>query len=806
MMRTKVQACAAFSGAMLFSTFAAGAQAWPDRTSLPIAPPPFSGTITQEYATSSMQAMPRLTAPVGAPNVLVILLDDAGYGQTATFGGLIPTPTLDALAANGLRYTRFGVEALCSPSRSALLTGRNNHAVGMGTITNWANGYPGYTGSIPKSAAFVSEILRENGYATASIGKWHLIPDAETTLAGPFDHWPTHQGFDYYYGFLGGETDQWHPELTEGTKPVAMHPPPGRVGDYTLNEDLAIHARRWILEQKGLQPDRPLFLYYAPGATHAPLQAPAAWIAKFKGKFDMGWDKYRELVLERQKKLGVVPQDTVLTARPPEIPAWDSLSDAQKKVAARLMEVFAGEMAQADYEIGKVMDAFRETHQLDNTMVFYIAGDNGASLEGNVRGTDNIMEQVNGINPSTDEMLAHLDELGGPTTNPHYPVAWAWAGNTPFQWGKRIGSHLGGTRDPLVVSWPGHVAQPGSVRTQYAHLIDVLPTILEAAHVPQPVSVDGVKQQPVDGISMMYTFEDAKAAERHTLQYSEMHANVSLYSDGWMAAKRSGMLPWTYVANTGSAAPQWELYDLRSDYSEAKDLATVNPAKLAELQAKFNVEAVKYNVYPLDARVAGRQHPNPPPPGGRSFYTFYQGDGQLYDALAPATRNRTHTFTAYVDVPEGGADGVLVAEGGMSSGYSLYVKDGRPSYTYNYFRRKVTTIAAKEKLPVGRSVIELRFVYDGGGLGKGANITLMVNGKQAAQGRLEQTVPRAYSYEECFDVGEDSATAVGPYEAPFTFTGTIERVELRSEAGPVLSEAEQKHEAAMAVSMAAAKD
>ncbi|MES2389998.1 MAG: arylsulfatase [Acidobacteriota bacterium] len=804
-MRAKVSAGAAFSGALLFSAVAAQGQAWPDRTSLPVAPAPFSGTITQEYATSTMQAMPRLTAPVGAPNVLVILLDDAGYGQTATFGGLIDTPTLDALAANGLRYTRFGVEALCSPSRSALLTGRNNHAIGMGTITNWANGYPGYTGSIPKSAAFVSEVLRENGYATASIGKWHLIPDAETTLAGPFDHWPTHQGFDYFYGFIGAETDQWHPELTEGTTPIEMHAPAGRRGDYTLNEDLAVHARRWILQQKGMDPDKPLFMYYAPGATHAPLQAPAEWIAKFKGKFDMGWDRYRELVLERQKKLGVVPQDTVLTPRPAELPAWDSLSQAQKKVAARLMEVFAGYMAQADFEVGKVIDAFREAHQ-DNTLVFYIAGDNGASLEGNLNGTDNVMEQVNGINPTAEEILQHLDAIGGPETNPHYPAAWAWAGNTPFQWGKRIGSHLGGTRDPLVVSWPGHVAAAGSTRSQYAHLIDVLPTILEAAHLPQPVSVDGVQQQPVDGVSMLYTFEDAKAEERHTLQYSEMHGNVSLYSDGWMAAKRTGMLPWTYMANTGSAPPQWELYDLRKDYSEAKDVAAGNPAKLAELQAKFNGEAMKFKVFPIDPRVAGRQHLNPPPPGGRSFYTFYPGDGHLYDALAPGTRNRTHTFTAYVEVPKGGADGVLVAEGGDAAGYSLYVKDGRPSYTYNYFRKTVTTIRALEKLPVGKSVIELRFAYDGGGIGKGATVTLSVNGNEAARARLEQTVPRAYSFEETFDVGEDSASPVGPYETPFAFTGTLERLEVRSEAVGVLSEGEKKKEAEMAVRVAAAKD
>lgn len=780
-------------------------QTSPDRTTLPIAPPAFSGSITHDYATSTLNATAPLTAPAGAPNVFVILLDDAGYGQTATFGGLIPTPTLDTLAANGLRYTRFHVTALCSPTRAALLTGRNNHAVGMGTITNWANGYPGYTGSIPKSAAFLSSILRENGYATASIGKWHLIPDPETTLAGPFDHWPTHQGFDYFYGFIGAETDQWQPELTEGSTPIWMVPPPGRESDYTLNEDLANHARSWILQQKALAPDRPIFMYYATGATHAPLQAPKAWIDQFKGKFDMGWDEYRKLVFERQKKLGVVPADTLLTPRPAELPAWDSLDTDQKKVASRLMEVFAGFMAQADHEIGRVLDALRQTGQIDNTLIFYIAGDNGASLEGNITGTDNVMEQVNGIQPSAAEIVKRLDTIGGPLSNPHYPAAWAWAGNTPFQWGKRIASHLGGTRDPMVVSWPGHIRDIGGTRSHYEHVIDVLPTILEAAHVPQPKSVDGVVQQAVNGVSFLDTFTDASAPERHIAQYFEMHGNRAMYSDGWIAGQRTGLLPWTYTSSTNTALP-WELYDLTHDYSEANNLAGANPAKLDQLKKAFDAEATRNNVYPIDPRVNGRQHPNPPPPGGRAFYTFYPGATHLYDALAPGTRNRTHTFTAYVDIPTGGADGVLVAEGGTASGYSLYVKDGRPSYTYNYFRQEVTTVAAKDPLAAGRAVIELHFAYDGGGLGKGATVTLMVNGVKAGEARLAHTVPRAYSFEETFDVGEDTASAVGPYVAPFAFTGTLERLELRSDPPPKLNQNQQKTEREAAGRIAAMKD
>ena len=800
---------AAFSGALLFTL--PSAPLWsqqahtPDRSSLPIPPQPFRGDITHDFASSTQQLTTPLTAPKGAPNVLLILLDDAGYGQTGTFGGLIPTPTLDHLAADGLRFTRFHVTALCSPTRSALLTGRNNHAVGMGTITNWANGYPGYTGSIPKSAAFVSEVLRENGYATAAMGKWHLIPDPETTLAGPFDHWPTHQGFDYFYGFTGAEADQWHPELTEGTKPIEMHPPAGREADYTLNEDLSTHASAWIRQQKSFAPDRPFFMYYAPGATHAPLQAPKAWIAKFKGKFDMGWDEYRKLVLARQIRLGVVPPDTVLTPRPVELPAWSSLSPDEKKVAARLMEVFAGFMAQADYEIGRVVGTLSDTGQLDNTLIFYIAGDNGASLEGNISGTDNLMEQVNGIPSSPAELVRHLDDFGGPHTTPHYPAAWAWAGNTPFQWGKRIGSHLGGTRDPLVVAWQGHIQNPGTTRSQYAHVIDILPTILDAAHIPQPTTVDGVAQQRMDGISFLDTFANATAPEHHTTQYFEMHGNRAIYSEGWVAAQRTGLLPWAYTMSAGETTKPWELYHLSIDFSEANNLANINPTKLTQLQKLFDTEAEKNNVFPIDPRVNGRQHANPGPPAGRTFYTYYPGTLRLYDALAPVTRNRTHSFTAYVDIPPTGANGVLVAEGGNACGYSLYIKDGRPSYTYNYFRREVTTIAAKDPLTPGKHIIEMHFAYEGGGQGKGATITLSVDGHAADTAHLARTVPRAYSFEESFNIGEDSASAVGPYTPPFAFTGTLEKVEVRSEVPPQTA-AEQKLESDSAQRLAAMKE
>ncbi len=528
------------------------------------------------------------------PNVLIVLLDDAGYGQTSTFGGLIPTPRLDALAASGLRFTRFHVAALCSPTRASLLTGRNNHAVGMGTITNWSSDAPGYNASIPRSAAMMSEVLRQHGYATASIGKWHLIPDPETTPAGPFDHWPTGQGFEYFYGFLGGETDQWHPELVENTVPTQLVPPPGREDDYTLTEELATRARSWILKQAALAPDRPMFVYFAPGATHAPLQAPRRWIDRFRGRFDMGWDEYRRLVFERQKAIGVIPADAALTSRPPEIPAWDSLQPDQKKVAARLMEVFAGMMAQADFEIGRVLDAFRETGQLENTLVIYVAGDNGASLEGSLEGTDNVMELVNGMQTPASQILANLDAVGGPSSNPHYPVGWAWAGNTPFQWGKRFASHLGGTRNPVVIAWPTRITTGGQTRSQYQHVIDIFPTVLDAAGIQLPRSVNGVVQQPVDGTSFLEVLENPSAPEKRTRQYFEMHANRSIYDNGWLASARSGILPWGPPA--GGAEPGWELYDLRDDYSQARDVAAQYPGKLDEMKRIFDKVAATSQV------------------------------------------------------------------------------------------------------------------------------------------------------------------------------------------------------------------
>ena len=754
----------------------------PAQEVLPHAPPPFKGVIGESYKDSTPDKIEMEKAPAGAPNILLILLDDCGYGQTGTFGGLIPTPTLDRLAAGGLRYTRFHVTAMCSPTRAALLTGRNHHSVGMGIISDFATGYPGYSSVIPKSCAFVSEILRQNGYSTAAFGKWHLAPDWETSPVGPFDHWPIHQGFDHFYGFLPGSTNQWVPKLFDDDQPIEMAVPPGRKDDYTLNEAMADQTIQWINTEKSIAPTRPFFVYYAPGATHTPLQAPEAWIDKFKGKFDMGWDKYRELVFARQKQLGVIPQDAVLTPRPPEIPAYDSQSASAKKVDARLMETFAGLMAQTDHEIGRIVDALQEDGQLDNTMIVFIAGDNGACIEGGLNGTFNEMASIAGVDQTPDEMVKHLDEIGGPNSNPQYPVGWAWAGNTPFQWGKEIASYFGGTRNPLVIYWPKRIKDKGGVREQFHHVIDIAPTILEAAGIPQPTEVNGVVQKPMEGVSMVYTFDDAHAPDRRTTQYFELMANRAIYQDGWIAAARSGRLPWirTPGGESNFESQPWQLYHITDDYSEGNDLAPSNPDKLKQLQALFQTEAQKYQVFPLDDRYSERYDPKLRPslhPGATRF-VFRPGAVRIPEGIAPNVKNRSHTIIASVEVPKGKADGVLVAQGGPYGGWSLYVKDGRPTYTYNYFGQKWTTITSSEKLAPGPAEVKYTFVYDGGGIGKAGTGSISINGKKVASGRILETEPIKFSPDETFDVGEDAGAPVGKYEAIFPYAGTLKQVEV----------------------------
>ncbi|WKZ14795.1 MAG: arylsulfatase [Candidatus Jettenia caeni] len=752
----------------------------PRSTVLPIPEPPFKGKMGRTYKESQPDKIPITRAPAGAPNVLVILIDDCGFGQWSTFGGQISTPNLDRLAENGLRYTRFHTTALCSPTRAALLSGRNHHSVGTGVVTEIGTAYPGYTGQIPKNAAMISEILRQNGYSTAFFGKNHNVPDWETSISGPYDRWPGLQGFDHFYGFIGGEANQWAPALYRDNQPVEMKVPKGKEGHYTLNDSLADEAIKYIFQQKSVTPDRPFFIYFAPGATHAPHHVPKEWLDKFKGQFDQGWDKYREETYQRQLKLGVIPPGTKLTPRPKEIPAYNSLTPDQKRVAARLMEAFAAYTAQTDYEVGRILDAVEQTGQLHNTLIFWIIGDNGASMEGTLYGAFNEMAALGGIQEDPSYLLKHLDEIGGPTAYNHYPVGWAWAMNTPFQWGKQVASHLGGTRNPMVIAWQGRITDQGGIRTQFHHIIDIVPTILEAVKIAEPTEVSGVKQKPIEGVSMMYSFNSASAKGTRHVQYFEMFGNRALYKDGWVAACRHGRLPWT-MGSYDFDKDNWELYDLAHDFSEDNDVAAQYPDKLKDLQDAFWVEAKKYQVLPLDDRLTERVDPTLRPSliEGRTKFTYYPGSIRIPESSAAQIKNRSHTITAYVDVPQGGADGVLAAEGGVVGGYTLYIKDGRPTYEYNYVTQVRYKVTGSEVMAPGPNTIRMEFSYDGGGLGRGGTVTLFVNDKKVGEGRIEKTGWGRFSADETFDIGEDTGSPVSAdYASPNRFTGTLKKVEI----------------------------
>src|SRR5262245_23086904 len=731
--------------------------------------------IGNTYKDSEPGTIPLAKPAAGAPNVLIILIDDAGFAQWGTFGGQVPTPNLDRVAKMGLRYTRFHTTALCSPTRAALLTGRNHHSAGTGVITEVGDGYPGYSGQIPKSAAMFAEVLRQGGYSTAFIGKNHNIADWETSISGPFDRWPSLQGFDYFYGFIGGEMDQWQPILYRGTTPVSLEVPTGMEGRYTLNNSLADDAIRYIHQQKSVTPDRPFFIYYAPGATHAPHHVPQEWIDKFKGQFDQGWDRYRQETYQRQVKLGVIPPGTKLTPRPKEIPAWDSLSPDAKRVASRLMEVFAAYTAQTDHEVGRIIDALEQIDQLHNTLIFWEIGDNGASMEGTLSGCFNELATLQGIAEDPSFLVQHIDELGSAKASNHIPVGWAWAANTPFQWGKQVASHLGGTRNPLVIAWPDRIKDAGGIRTQFHHVIDLSPTILEAAHLPQPVEVNGVKQKPIEGVSMIYSFDDAKAVGSRHIQYFEMFGNRALYKDGWIATARHGRLPWvTSGGTTGDFDHDtWQLYNLADDFSEANDVSAKYPEKLKELQDAFWVEAKKYDVLPLDDRFSERGDPSLRPSliAGRKDFTYYPGT-QITEPSAVDVKNTSFSLTATVDVPPGGADGVLAAEGGSAGGFTLFVLKGKPNFEYNFVAHERYKVASSGTLAPGPARIRVDFKYDGGGIGKGGTATLFVNDKKVGEGRIEKTSPSRFGA-ETFDVGRDNGSPVSEaYPSPFAYAGT----------------------------------
>jgi len=748
---------------------------------LPRPEAPFKGKIGRTTKESTKDFPKEVHAPKGAPNILLILTDDVGFGATSPFGGPIPTPTFERLAREGLRYNQFHTTALCSPTRAALLSGRNHHSAATGVIMELGTGFPGYNSLMPKSAGTFAEILKQNGYNTSWYGKNHNVPDWHTSQAGPFDLWPTGLGFEYFYGFIGGDTSQWNPALLENTKPIE---PPHDAKEYFFDKDMADHTIAWIRMQHAVAPGKPFLAYYAPGTAHAPHHAPKDWIAKFKGKFDQGWDKMREETFARQKQMGIIPANAKLTERSAGIPAWDSLDADHKKVAARMMEVYAAALSHADYQMGRILDAIAEQGELDNTLVIYIQGDNGASAEGGPNGLLNEMTVFNAIPEDFKEVLRRMDELGGPNTFNHYPIGWAHAMDTPFQWTKQIASHWGGTRNGLVISWPARIKDRGGIRTQFHHVIDIYPTILEAVGVPAPTSINGVAQKPIEGVSMAYTFDNAKAPSRHRTQYFEMFGNRAIYHDGWVAATTPGVAPWDTAAEMQGRLPavldyQWELYNVSEDFSEANNLAAKEPAKLKELQELFWTEAAKYNVLPIEnGRIDRFDVSNRPSlTTGREEFTYYPGLVRIPEGAAPDLKNKSYQIKAEVAIPKGGAEGMLLTHGGRFSGWGLYLLKGKPVFHYNLAGVARYTIAGKDKLAPGKHSILFDFKYDGGGLGKGGVGTLLVDGKKVATGRIERTLPFRLSLDETLDCGEDTGTPISEdYRVPFKFTGTLAKV------------------------------
>jgi len=744
---------------------------------LPRPEQPFGGKIGRTTKESVKDFPKMVEAPKGAPNILVILTDDVGFGASSTFGGPIPTPTMERLAKAGLRYNTFHTTALCSPTRAALLSGRNHHTASTGIIMELATGFPGYNSLMSKSCGTFAEILKQNGYNTSWYGKNHNVPDWMTSQAGPFDLWPTGLGFEYFYGFIGGDTSQWNPALFEGTKPIE---PPTEAKNYFFDKDMADHCIDWIRMQHATAPGKPFLAYYAPGTAHAPHHAPKEWIAKFKGKFDQGWDKVREETFARQKTLGIIPADAKLTERSAGIPAWDSLNADQKKVFAHMMEVYAAALSHCDYQMARILDTIEAQGELDNTLVIYIQGDNGASGEGGMQGLLNEMTMFNGIPEDMKEVIRRMNELGGPMTFNHYPVGWAHAMDTPFQWTKQIASHFGGTRNGLVISWPARIKQTGEVRSQFCSVIDIMPTILEAVGVPAPTSINGVPQKPVEGTSLVYTFDAAKAPSKHTTQYFEMFANRGIYHDGWVACTTPAVAPWSTSLQLPNVEDyKWELYHVSEDFSQANNLADKEPAKLKELQELFWVEAEKYNVLPIDNSRQERfdMSQRPSLTLGRDEFTYYPGLVRIPEGAAPDTKNKSWQIKAEVNIPKGGAEGMLLTHGGRFAGYGLYLLKGKPVFCYNLAGVARYYVTGKDQLAPGAHTIVYDFKYDGGGLGKGGVGTIQVDGKTVATGRIERTLAFRLSLDETLDCGEDTGTPINEdYHVPFKFTGELKKV------------------------------
>lgn len=757
------------------------------RTVLPIPDPPRTGLITYDAKDPDTHYPPirQLRPPPGAPNILLILIDDAGFGSASAFGGPCQTPNAERLAARGLKYNRFHTTALCSPTRQALLTGRNHHSVGMGGITEIATGSPGYNSVLRNTASPIARTLKLNGYATAQFGKCHEVPVWETSPAGPFDAWPTGGGgFEYFYGFIGGEAHQWYPSLYEGTTPIEVEKTPEE--GYHLMADMTDKAIAWVGQQKALIPDKPFFMYFAPGATHAPHHVPKEWADKYKGKFDAGWDKLREETFARQKALGVIPQDCELTARHKEIPSWDDTPDELKPVLRREMEVYAGFMEFTDHHVGRLLDSLDKLHLLDDTLVYYIIGDNGASAEGTLNGTYNEMINFNGAAAleTPQFLIDRLDKLGGPESYNHFAVAWAHAMNTPYQWTKQVASHWGGTRNGTIIHWPSGIQGQGELRTQFHHVIDVAATLLEAAGIPEPLSVNGVQQTPLEGVSMLYSFNDPTAAERHETQYFEMFGNRGIYHKGWTAVTRH-KTPWLLVGEKTPAFDDdvWELYDTTKDWSQARDLSKEMPEKLHELQRLWMIEAVRYNVLPLDDDIGSRLNSDlagrPVLIKGKTQLLF-GGMGRLSENSVLNIKNKSHAVTAEISIPAAGAEGVIIAQGGNIGGWCLYAKGGKLKYCYNLLGIQYFYVESTSALPPGEHQVRMEFAYDGGGLGKGGTVTLYVDGQNVGIGKVAATAAMVFSADDGCDVGRDTGSPVSEEYGPHgnAFNGVIKGVEL----------------------------
>ena len=760
-----------------------GATTTIDGKYLPAPAQPFGGLINMTAPESKPFWPSTIVPPKGAPNVLLIMTDDQGYGVSGTFGGVVPTPVMDMLAKSGLSYTQFHSTALCSPTRAALISGRNHHSVGFGVISEMSTGYPGYNSLMGPESATIGEILKDNGYATSWFGKNHNTPSYQLSDAGPFNQWPVGMGFEYFYGFMGGETDQWTPYLFQNTSQI--FPWVGKP-DYNLGADLADNAIEHMQKLKAAAPEKPFFVYFVPGGTHSPHQPPKEWIEKFKGKFDMGWNAMREQIFANQKKLGVIPDGTQLTPWPKDIlPMWESLTADEKQLYAREAEVYAAYAAYTDHEIGRVIQSVKDMGEINNTIIIYISGDNGTSAEGTTQGTFNQMTAYNGIlDLPIQDQLKLMDAWGSDQTYPHMSVAWSWAFDCPFKWTKQVASHFGGTRQGMVISWPGHIKDTGAIRTQFHHIIDIVPTILEVTGIQAPAMVNGIAQKPIEGISMVYTFNaaNAKVPSARKTQYFEMFGNRAIYHDGWVACTTPPAAPWlmgTTKLPEVMNGYKWELYNIASDFSENNDLSAKNPDKLLDMQQIFIEEATKYNVFPMDNSIITRLiTPRPSAVAGRTLFTYAGEMAGLPASGAPSILNKSYTITADITVPEGGGDGMINTEGGRFGGYGLYLLKGVPVFTYNALDLARFRLIGKDPLTAGRHSIVFDFTYDGPGVAKGGTGVLKVDGREVSTLKFPKTIPFLMTIDETFDVGIDLRTGVNDqdYKVPFKFNGKINKL------------------------------